>query len=446
MPFIDSLDVANRALQILGQDAITSPTEDSSRCTEMTFAYDKLRRPEMRRNTWRFCIKKAILRAVQTYQPAAGATPAVNPTMLLVPALYSASETYTPGAIVQDVNNYIWISMQEQNQGNTPGGNNELWEAYFGPLTVQPFDTTGATTYYPGELVYVMIPQGAGNVPLYQIYMSLQNNNTDVPNTATLWNATTTYYGDQVVTDGVGGYWASLIELNLNNTPVQAPAAWSTTASYISPNTVTASDGYVYQATTTTQGNNPANGASPGQWTNTGVLGAWTASPNLYPSDIAWAPIIGATMKNITFSYPVGAGPNFAQSGAKQIYRLPANFLRRVNPDPKAGSVSIFGAPTGRWYDDWELEGNFITTMDAGPITLRFVADIIKVRDWDDLFAEGLASRMAWSTCEKITQSTEKQSEATQTYARAMGEARAVNAIEIGAEEAPEDDWLTCRL
>ena len=446
MPFIDSLDIANRAIQILGGDQITSPTEDSVRQQELTFAYDKLKRPEMRRNVWRFCIKTITLRSITQFQAATATTAAVNPTMLLVPSQYSASETYTPGAIVNDANNYSWISTQEQNIGNTPGGNNEIWEGYFGQMTVEPYDTSGSTTYNAGELVYVMNPNGSGTAPLYQIYMSLVSNNSDAPNTASLWNNTTTYYGDQIVTDGVGGYWASLIELNLGNAPTQAPAAWSATTSYISPNTVSASDGFVYEALQSSQGVNPAYGANPTYWTNTGVLAAWTASPNTQPSDIQWVPLIGATMKNIVIPAPLTGGPSFIQASPLNLYRLPANFLRRANPDPKAGSVSIYGAPTGRYFDDWEITGQFITSSDPGPINLRFAADIVKVRDFDDLFAEALASRLAVECCERITQSTDKQKLAQETYNLAMSDARKVNSIELGAEEDPVDDWISTRL
>lgn len=704
MPFIDSLDIANRACTILGSSPITSTTEDSVKNTELTNAYDKLRRPELRRNVWRFAIKKCVLRAVNGFVPASASTPAVNPTMLLIAPFWSSTETYTPGSIVQDVNGFIWVSMQEENLNNIPGGNNELWEAYFGQMTVQPYDLTNSTAYYAGELVYVLAPGGSvSSPPLYQIYMSLMSGNSDVPNTPTQWSGAvaTAYYGGgggggvnggssiglgglggggaggsvptnaavsgtantggggggggtsgdgpnpgasggsgyvavswsggvtlfsttpddgvwvvpagvssvnylvvgggggggtgvsasqgcggggggQVLTGtlavtpgqvlnvsvgaggaaasagqnsvfgsitahggnpgaeynggfvggstaggsggggssspsgGVGGdggvvsgvginsggnglagstaygggggggsggagangtgsaggaggiglqvsfsgpvvtyyggqivefselYWESLIELNTNNIPVQAPAIWLTTTAYTIGNQVAGSDSFIYTAKGSTTGNNPTTDGGV-HWTNTGLLAAWTASPNTWPSDIQWAPVQNCTMKNIQFDYPIGSGPTY-DSQTKNAFRLPANFLRMANPDPKAGAVSFLGAPSGRMYSDWNLEGNYITSMDPGLLIIRFVADIIKVRDFDDLFAEGLASRMAFETCERITQATDKQSICKENYGMAIGEARAINAIEIGAEEPPVDDWISTRL
>ena len=171
MPFLDSLDIANRALQHCGQTQIVSPTEDSKNNLETAFAYDKVRRAELRRNDWRFAIRKAVLRAVDTG------------TMLLHPAAYDSTVTYQAGAIVADTNNQLWLSMAEGNINNTPGGNNEIWDMYFGPLTIEPYDTTGSTNYWTGELVYK-----PGALPgSYNIFMSLENANTDVPDTATVW-------------------------------------------------------------------------------------------------------------------------------------------------------------------------------------------------------------------------------------------------------------------
>ena len=142
MPFTDSLDIANRALQLLGVNSILSITEDSTNNSEASNAYDKLRRPELRRNVWRFAIRTAVLRALDTT------------TMLLVPALYDATKTYLPGEIVRDSNGLMWICQSADNKGNTPGGNNEAWDMYFGPMTADLWDST--TSYFAGELAYVI--------------------------------------------------------------------------------------------------------------------------------------------------------------------------------------------------------------------------------------------------------------------------------------------------
>lgn len=429
--FLDSLDIANRALQHCGQPQILSVTEDTKANVETTFAYDKLRRVELQRNFWRFATKLVVLRAFDTS------------TMVLEPTLYSSTTQYSPGAIVSDANNYLWFSTAENNTGNTPGGNNEFWQPYFGPLTIEPWDTTGATAYWAGELVYVQIPNGAGTAPLYQIYMSLVNANSDTPNTATAWSATVTYNGDQAVTYS-GTQWYSLIELNLNNIPTQAPAAWVSTTAYISPNEVAASDGFVYQASQSSQGLNPAYGANPTYWTNTDILAAWSATPTQTVSDIAWAPVT-ATMKRLQLLYPVGTGPS-SESETRNVFRLPSNYLKAAPQDPKAGSTNYLGAPSGIQYEDWNFQDKYLVSGDSGPIIFRFIADVIKVRDMNDMFCEGLALKIATGVAKSLTQSHEKLVDLASEYKMVMGDARTANLIEIGPIEPPEDDFIVCRM
>jgi hypothetical protein len=363
--------------------------------------------------------------------------------MELTPLPYNSAETYYPGAIVQDTNGMNWFSMVENNVGNTPGGNNNSWEAYFGPLDVQPYDTTGATAYYAGDLVYLPFPNGTSEQPLYGIYISLANNNSDVPNVGQTYNAANIYSIDQLVKYS-GSTYISLIELNKGNTPTNAPAPWNATTSYVTNNTVAGSDGIVYTALQNSLNINPAGGANATYWSNAGVPAAWGLVSNPNPYDLQWLPI-GCTLKTVVFSYPIGSGPS-TETFSRNVFRLPSGYLKMANQDPRAGDVSILGAPTGRMPTDWYFQSNFFTSMDPGPIVFRFVADITKVIDMDDMFCEGLAARMAYVTCERITQSTEKRGSCRQAYAESMGEARMVNAIEIGPETQPEDDWITTRL
>jgi len=120
--------------------------------------------------------------------------------------------------------------------------------------------------------------------------------------------------------------------------------------------------------------------------------------------------------------------------------------LRIAAQDPKAGSVSFLGAPTGAMYKDWLFEGDWLVTRDFGPILLRFVADTIDVPKMKDLFCEGLAARIGMEVCEPLTQSITKDQFLQQTYKWAISRAKTANAIEAGPEEPPEDDWVTTRM
>jgi len=389
------IDIANRALQHLGAkriDPVLGFNEQSKQASECSFAYGKLRRAELRRNIWRFSVRRTILRPVNSLavqgvtfvtNPSAGNVG--SPTMMLAPALWSSGTTYSAGTLVTDIANVIWQSLAPANVGYAPG-NSSAWEQYTGPLTVDAY--VSGTTYQAGDLVYVAPGDGS-----YAVYESLTAGNTDDPATPSAYSATQIYAKDEVVTSG-GTPYQSLVDLNYGNTPASSPTQWTTT--------ITSGSGSV----------------------------KWRA--------------LATALQPMVIMYPAGTGPAF-QTATRNLYRLPHAWLREAPQDPKAGSNSVLGAPSGLLYNDWNYDGDYIITRETGGINYRFVADVTNVTKMDDMFCEGLAARLAYEICEAITQSTVKQQACATAYAKFMGEARTVNSIEEGSVEPPLDDWSACR-
>jgi len=426
-------DIGNRGLQYCGaelMDAVQGFTEVSKAARQVSFVYDKLRRAELERNVWTFATRRTALRAIDTN------------TMLLAPSLWVSTTSYFAGSIVSDGSNTNWISRIQNNLGNQPQ-NSTTWEPYFGPMTVSLYDST--QSYFAGELVYTASGNGT-----YRVYASLQSGNTDNPATATSWSATATYNAAKVVTY-LGTPYMSLIDLNINQQPNLSPALWSAVTTYSAGQTVrNPDDGLIYSSIAGGNLNfNPSTDAGV-HWTNTGVLCAWTTVFTAGSGSVNWLEIggaefpsgVGLTTLNIT--YPLGSGPS-SQSDTHNVYRLPSGYLRQAPQDAKAGSNSWFGAPTNTPYNDWQFEGKYIVTREATVIVLRFVADVQDVSEMKSMFCEGLAARIATQVCEPLTQSTAKLGSIFQEYARFMGEARLINAIEVGSEEPPLDDYLACR-
>lgn len=422
MPFLDSLDIANRVCQIVGVDQIFSVTEDSNRAVKIAAAYDKLRRAEMQRNVWRFAVRKAALRAID------------SDTLLVSPSAWSASKTYALGEFATDTNGQIWQSATAGNINNSPGGNNTAWEMYYGPLTVDEWDST--ISYYSGELVYVIT---AGAPSGYQVYMSLLNGNSDTPGTVTAWSALTQYNQDQIVSYS-GSQWRSLLPVNLNNTPASGPLAWASGTTYSASQQVTGSDNYIYTATGSTTGNDPTTDGGV-HWTNTNTLNAWTQVTG-YVSSVNWRPVTCA-LRNVTLNWPIGSGPR-SQASTRNVFRLPAGYLRRA-PQFEKVPTSALGGPNGIPLDDWEMDGSYIVTQETGPVILRFVADIMKVSLMDDMFCEGLAYRIATAVAPELAQSEAKLQSIASAYKQFQGEARLVNGIEEGYEDPPDDEYVTVR-
>lgn len=315
--FNNPVDIANRALQHCGAARISSLTEDSKNASEVAFCYDKLRTAELRRNVWRFAIRRAALRTI------------TDTTKRLAPVAWSNVTVYSAGAIVAHAGE-SWEATATTLAGQEPGADSAPWDRYAGPRSVEEHDAT--TTYFSGELVYV----GA------TVYRSLVSSNSDTPPTAN---------------------WLS----------------------------------------------------------------------------------IGAATRDLDILYPIGAGP-VTNTETRNVYLMPAGFLREAPADPKAGGVSYLGAPGQLVYGDWNLEGEYIVSSEVDPIILRFVANVYNVALMDPMFCEGLACRIGLEVCETLTQSTTKLQTIGQAYNRFMFEARAVNGIETGSTEPPLDDYIACRV
>lgn len=157
--FQNSVDIGNRALQHVGATRMTALTDNSKNAAAVSFSYDKLRRAELRRNCWRFSIRKVALRAID------------EDTRILIGAAWGSGTTYGVGAVVS-YGGSLWQTTQSS-LGETPGANNTSWDAYGGSLTIQPWDTD--SSYYVGELV-----TNGGSV-----YLSLTSSNEDEPPAAT---------------------------------------------------------------------------------------------------------------------------------------------------------------------------------------------------------------------------------------------------------------------
>lgn len=424
MPFLDSLDIANRSCQILGLRKIKSVTEDSLQNNELADAYDRLLDTELQRNIWTFAVKRVALRTV------------TSTTMLIAPALYNAALLYLPGSIVADANGDYWTSVTPENLGNTPGTSPD-WEQYFGPLTADVYDST--VSYYSGELVYKTV----GNPGGFVLFMSLVNGNSAVPTTAEAWVATTTYGANDVVSYG-GSQWRSLIPINLNVTPADAPVAYQPSVTYSAAQTATGSDGYIYSSIAGGNvGNDPTVDGGV-HWTNTNVPAAWSRTPTIYPTSASWAPIFSG-MTNLRIYSPIGSGPYYNIQN-RNLYHLPSSHLARAPQAPKQGSLPVLGGPTNLAYPDWEFDGDYIVSGQNTPILYRFVAQVRNVQSMHPLFCEGMAARMAMDTANRLTQSAGKWQEAGSKYKLAISDARLKNAIEQGPDEPYEDEYLSVRM
>lgn len=250
------------------------------------------------------------------------------------------------------------------------------------------------------------------------------------------WAVGTTYKINDIVTGSDGQVWMSLAGANLAHDPTTSSGYWTIYAGPMQANVWDSTTTYfagelVYMTgfTTVYLSTVSGNALEP----DTDVTGAWIT--------MSGAPTIAA----MNFIYPIGSGPS-SDDTSRNVFVLPNGYIRIAPQDPKSGSNSALGAPSGRRYSDWNFENNYFTSADSGPIILRFAADINGTAAFDPMFVEMLASRIAFETCEIITQSVSKQQVLGAEYKKFGSEARIVNAIEKGSEEPAEDDFISCRI
>ena len=497
------VDIANRALQHCGATGITSLSDNDKGAAEVSKCLDSLRQAELRDNVWTFSCKRAVLYPINTPISGAPFGTTVQPTLLLHPSEWVATRQYPFGYVVTH-NGTVWCNNALSSVNQEPGADGVTnWDVYFGSMCVNPWinptgtvppdnTTVSAIGYFVGDLVYI------GK----QTFVSLQNSNTASPLDPDAWLSTVYYSEGQVVADADGFEWRSFTNNNLGNQP-GVYGMWSSVPTYAIGALVIGSDAKLYKALVSNSNHNPANGASPTQWSLVGNPGSWplwdmnrTYAQNEFaagidgqvyqsvqagnighdpttstynantPSSNWWVAIgvtvpwianfgagasnsawlgIDATLDPINIMYPIGTGPSI-QTQNKNIFFLPNGHLREAPQEPKAGSVSFLGAPTGRMYDDWEFNGDFIISQSPYPIIYRFVADVSQVTQMDPMFKEAWAARIGMEICEPITQAAAKIATIERHYKRTMDRAKTTNGIEQGPTEPPEDDYITCRI
>jgi hypothetical protein len=126
-------------------------------------------------------------------------------------------------------------------------------------------------------------------------------------------------------------------------------------------------------------------------------------------------------------------------------FELPANCLRvlEVGDYWPGADTSDY---RNRSVAEWTIEGGMILTNIAAPLSLRYIQQITVAGLFDSAFCEAFAARLAWETCEQITQSTDKRKLAENEYKRAILEATQANALETVSEFKADDSWMMARI
>jgi len=92
------------------------------------------------------------------------------------------------------------------------------------------------------------------------------------------------------------------------------------------------------------------------------------------------------------------------------------------------------------------VEGNKILTNLAAPLSIRYATDVTDANQWDACFYDSLATRLAYTACEALTQSSTKKNDLMMDYKQSIFEAVKANAVERPPIVLPDDSWTLSRL
>ncbi|MCA0211391.1 MAG: hypothetical protein LCH74_20220 [Proteobacteria bacterium] len=126
------------------------------------------------------------------------------------------------------------------------------------------------------------------------------------------------------------------------------------------------------------------------------------------------------------------AAPAF---GFAHQYQLPDDFIR-LDIDELDTNV----------LRKWSLEGSRRLLCDAtGPIEVRYVARIAETGDWDALFVEAFACRLAFQVCDRLTGDRGRKQDCWSSYVSAIREATGVDGRENPPVDMMDSSWVTAR-
>src|SRR5579859_5931976 len=281
MSFLTPVDIEKEAASHCGQYPITTFQDNTRQAVEINNCYDNMRQAELSRHTWLFSVRRARLRPIS------------STTQLWTPPAHNAATTYTVGQVVtfasstyDNGHSYPWILMVPSDVGDNPD-TSANWSHYFGPVTIDVFDS--GQTYAAGEVALVPPTYSAG----------------------------TTYAANNIVTDSSNNIWVSLVGANTGNTPSSSPTFWTP---WVLPSSGSPSTTPII----TFQSAPSIFLCIQNEQTPPTPVVFPAASPN-------WTNV-GGTVQQVTILWPMNAGPLDAgvnsTSTAMNLYRLPFGWLR----------------------------------------------------------------------------------------------------------------------
>lgn len=94
---------------------------------------------------------------------------------------------------------------------------------------------------------------------------------------------------------------------------------------------------------------------------------------------------------------------------------------------------------------NWKLVGRDICADSVGPLNIWFLIDVADTTQWDALFVETFAARLAYQVGDRLTGDRQRKADCYNEFMANLASAAAVDAREDPPIDFEEDDWVTAR-
>lgn len=126
-------------------------------------------------------------------------------------------------------------------------------------------------------------------------------------------------------------------------------------------------------------------------------------------------------------------------------YQLPSDCLRIIMVNDRYPGPSLDDY-RNESVAEYAIEGNKILTDIGSPLKIKYISRIQDTTEWDAMFVEAFACRLAMEMAEDLTQSNTKRELAQAEYMAALRGAIRANAIQQPPQDLPDDSWMFSRL
>ena len=131
--------------------------------------------------------------------------------------------------------------------------------------------------------------------------------------------------------------------------------------------------------------------------------------------------------------------------GFEYEYQIPSDCLRvlMVNDTYPGPSLEDY---RNQSVAEYAIEGNKILANFPAPLKIAYISRVQDTSQWDALFVEAFACRLAMEMAEDLTQSNTKRELAQAEYMAALRAAIRASSVEQPPQAMPDNEWLLSRL